>query len=132
MVISSKIDCRDITEIHSILQRVEENPSFSGNLYILFTGSKSPDTGKSWCPDCVRGEPLIMQGLSQISDSVTLVVVDVEREPYRSQDYSLRRDPRINLRCVPTLMKWEKGQAVLRLNDVQCQNVHAVDEFLST
>jgi len=26
--------------------------------YILFTGTKLPDTGKSWCPDCVAGESL--------------------------------------------------------------------------
>ena len=26
-----------------------------GNIYILFCGDISKDTGESWCPDCVRG-----------------------------------------------------------------------------
>lgn len=24
--------------------------------YVLYTGTKLPDTGESWCPDCVEGE----------------------------------------------------------------------------
>lgn len=24
-------------------------------VFILFTGNKLPETGKSWCPDCVAG-----------------------------------------------------------------------------
>lgn len=24
-------------------------------IYVLFTGNKTADTGKSWCPDCVAG-----------------------------------------------------------------------------
>jgi hypothetical protein len=27
-----------------------------GNVYILFCGDVSKDTGESWCPDCVRGD----------------------------------------------------------------------------
>lgn len=26
------------------------------SVYILYTGTKLADTGKSWCPDCVEGE----------------------------------------------------------------------------
>ena len=73
-----------------------------------------------------------MKALEALEETATLLVVNVDREPYRNSDYVLRRDPRINLRCVPTLIKWEKGEAVLRLNDVQCQNIHAIEELLSS
>ncbi len=131
MVQVKQVDCHEVEQVHAIIQSIETTGDSNGKLYVLFTGSKDPQTGKSWCPDCVRGEPLIFDGLNQVDDDVTVVVVHVVREEYRSPDYILRRDPRINLRCVPTLMKWEKGEAVMRLNDVQCQNIHAIAEFLS-
>ncbi|EFO25667.1 hypothetical protein LOAG_02819 [Loa loa] len=34
---------------------------------ILFTGSK--DDGKSWCPDCVRAEPIIEKVIEEIVSS---------------------------------------------------------------
>jgi thiol-disulfide isomerase/thioredoxin len=115
-------------QLHVMIQKVESEHNH--RFYVLFTGSKN-ELGSSWCPDCVRAEPLIMKALESLDEVVTLLVVHVDREPYRNPEYTLRRDPRINLRCVPTLMKWERGEAVLRLNDVQCQNCHAVEEFLS-
>ena len=30
--------------------------SRSGDVYFLFCGGVQPDTGHSWCPDCVKGE----------------------------------------------------------------------------
>ena len=31
-----------------------------GNVYILFCGDISKDTGESWCPDCVKGTNCFM------------------------------------------------------------------------
>ena len=37
-----------------LLALIEENKHCS-SIFVLFTGSVDPDTGKSWCPDCVTG-----------------------------------------------------------------------------
>ena len=41
--------------IEAVLQAAEERQSSSGGVFILFCGSVQPDSGESWCPDCIRG-----------------------------------------------------------------------------
>ena len=55
---------------------------------------------------------------------------EVEREEYRSPEFAFRTDPKIALRCVPTLMKWENGKAIARLNDSQSQDLDLVKELV--
>ena len=48
-----------------------------GNLFVYFSGSKDPDTGVSWCPDCVTGEPIVQRlfdAADFTSDSILLYV----------------------------------------------------------
>lgn len=100
------------------------------NNFILFTGTKNQSTGLSWCPDCVRAEPLIDNVFLKVNEPTGLLICDVEREPYRTQAYIYRNDPRVHLRCVPTLMRWELGKASNRLNDIQCQSLDNIEEFV--
>jgi hypothetical protein len=90
-------------------------------LYIYFTGAKNSDTGLSWCPDCTRAEPLVLKVLSGVAGGCVFLEVPIEREVYRQPDFSLRTDSRIQLKCVPTLMKWVRGKALGRLDDSQSQ-----------
>lgn len=126
----TRIRCTDPNQFNHLLDQASKRVDHT--LFILFTGSKNPSNGLSWCPDCVRAEPLINQALSKMDKNVILLECDVDREPYRTQTYPYRVDPRINLRCVPTLMKWENGKCVLRLDDIQCQNPDAVQELLES
>ena len=56
--------------------------SRSGDVYLLFCGGVSPDTGKSWCPDCVKGEAMARRVCpvlcSPTSLSLSLVVAAAE------------------------------------------------------
>ncbi len=117
-------------EFFQFLQQSEQ--SKPDNLYLLFTGSKNPSTGNSWCPDCIRAHPLIEQIAPQVPGNNVLITMNVDREPYRSQDYVFRKDPKIALRCVPTLIKWVNGKVEARLNDDQCQQKAALQEFFSS
>ena len=98
--------------------------------YILFTGEILPETGKSWCPDCVAALPLIYDVLKDAHrDGFAILEVDVNRSEYRQQSYVFRKDPRFKIRCVPQLCKWQDGAVVGFLDDSQCQNKHAVAEL---
>ena len=71
-------------------------------LFLLFSGEKSVE-GKSWCGDCVRAEPIILTALEEYTPDAVLVIFNVNREEYRKQDFPYRVNPKIQLRCVPTL-----------------------------
>ncbi|XP_029164433.1 thioredoxin domain-containing protein 17-like isoform X2 [Nylanderia fulva] len=47
------------------------------SVYILYTGTKLPETGESWCPDCVEAYPFIEQGFNAASEETQLVIVEV-------------------------------------------------------
>jgi thiol-disulfide isomerase/thioredoxin len=99
-------------------------------LFVLFTGTKDASTGLSWCSDCVRAEPVIDAALEKADGGCVLLVCTVDRAPYRAPEYQYRTDPRIKLACVPTLMKWNNGKALLRLNDSQSQSSELVQDLV--
>ena len=90
------------------------------------------DNKLSWCPDCVRAEPIINAALDATSDGYVLYECDVDRESYRTKDYIYRTDARIGLTCVPTLMKWSNNKCIARLNDSQSQNADLVKELFES
>ncbi|KAF2293631.1 hypothetical protein GH714_003529 [Hevea brasiliensis] len=49
-----------------------EAPKNKANL-ILFLADKDPSTNLSWCPDCVRAEPVIYKKLEASSDDIALL-----------------------------------------------------------
>lgn len=105
--------------------------SLNKPLYILFTGSKVL-SGKSWCPDCVAAEPLILSVLSSIEIGCIILRCLVDREPYRNKDYPYRLNPLLHITCVPTLMKWENKKYIARLNDSQSQDITLIMELINT
>ncbi|GFZ00659.1 thioredoxin superfamily protein [Actinidia rufa] len=48
---------------------------------ILFLADKDPSTSLSWCPDCVRAEPVIYKKLEASSDDVALLRAYVGDRP---------------------------------------------------
>jgi hypothetical protein len=126
----TRIRVADPSQFEQLLQQASKKSD--QNLYILFTGSKNPSNNQSWCPDCTRAEPLIDAELAKVTTPTTLLFCDVDRERYRSASFPYRTDNRLNLRCVPTLMKWQGGKCVQKLNDTQCQSLDALQEFFES
>jgi len=72
--------------LQELLEVVEQRKSSEGQLYVLFCGSIRPETGESWCSDCVKGShPLVkpdftdqnvrvdkVRGLSFYDDMITV------------------------------------------------------------
>lgn len=49
---------------------IEAAAGRSGPLFVLYVGSVAAGTGKSWCGDCVRAKPVIVEALNAIEASV--------------------------------------------------------------
>lgn len=124
-----KVVCGSPDEFDAKLSASEEIAQ-GKPVFVLFTGTKSQSTGMSWCPDCVRADPVIHSALEQVTGGCVLLECTVDREPYRKPDYPYRIDSKIRLTCVPTLMKWANGKALARLNDSQSQVAELVQELI--
>lgn len=54
----------------------ESLESTGETVHILFSGGKD-ETGNSWCPYCVRAEPVIQEGLKHAAENTHFIHVDV-------------------------------------------------------
>ncbi|XP_027916217.1 thioredoxin-like protein Clot [Vigna unguiculata] len=85
---------------------------------ILFLADNDPATSLSWCPDCVRAEPVIYKKLEASSDDIALLRAYVgDRPTWRNPQHPWRVDPRFKLTGVPTLIRWENDTVKGRLED---------------
>jgi len=92
-------------------QFVKENDG--KDIFALFCGGKD-ESGKSWCPDCVTAEPVVLGELGKLPDGAVFVHVDVGGRTYwKNKDNDFRVDPKLKLSGVPTLLKFgEKAKLV--------------------
>jgi len=64
-------------------------------------GTIDPKTGKSWCPDCARAEPVVLANVA----NNTLVKCPVgDRAHWKTPDNPFRTDQDLHLRAIPTLI----------------------------
>ncbi|EPS73999.1 hypothetical protein M569_00758 [Genlisea aurea] len=99
---------------------------------ILFLADKDPTTNLSWCPDCVRAEPVIYEKLESSSDEIALLKAYVgDRPTWRSPQHPWRTDSTFKLRGVPTLIRWEDGAVKARLEDHEAHIDSKIDSLIS-
>ncbi|XP_037512448.2 thioredoxin domain-containing protein 17 [Rhipicephalus sanguineus] len=89
----------------------------------FFTGSEDA-SGKSWCPDCVAAKPVLEAALEKAPKETTLITCYIERAVWKDMKNPFRTDKALELKCVPTLMRWGTAQ---RLDDTQCQKKDMVE-----
>lgn len=131
---TTKIVCETTAEFEGKLAEAQEEASKQSRpLIILFTGAVNPETGKSWCPDCVAADPVIHKCLGELEGGSVLLEIPVLREEYRGNaDYPYRKHPLFGLKCVPTLIKFDNGKALYSLDDSQSQDEILVRTLLSS
>lgn len=102
---------------------IEDHKNNTGSLFLLFSGSKD-ETGNSWCPDCVKAEPVIEKALACASPDAVFVHVEVGSRPtWKDQKNPFRTDPNLELKVVPTLIRYGTP---MRLEEDQCAKLATV------
>ncbi|CDP07717.1 unnamed protein product [Coffea canephora] len=108
-----------------------EAPNYKANL-ILFLADKDPVTSLSWCPDCVRAEPVIYKKLEVSSDDMALLRAYVgDRPTWRNPQHPWRVDSTFKLRGVPTLVRWENDAIKGRLEDHEAHIEQKIDALVA-
>ncbi|CAI2175931.1 5146_t:CDS:2 [Funneliformis geosporum] len=118
-------------EFDNIINRIVQERR-GQNIFLVLFGNENPYTGKSWCPDCVNAEPLIRQQLDKVPADTVYIEVPVGTRADGKPDNPYRLHPRIQLKSIPTLIKWTaNAETDRRLVERECTQVDLLNAFFS-
>ncbi|KAM4701401.1 thioredoxin domain-containing protein 17 [Discoglossus pictus] len=90
-------------------------------VFIYFSGSKNAE-GVSWCPDCVKAEPVVRGELDNLPEGAVFIYCQVGERPYW-KDPNNEFKKNLKLTGVPTLLKYKSPQ---KLVEEECLNAELV------
>ena len=97
----------------------------------LFTGSKDPATGESWCDDCQAADPVIDAAKPKLKHNLLVVHVGQKEDWKGNPENPWRTHPKTMCTGVPTLIRWEQGSEMVRLVEDQLMNQQIVEMTFS-
>lgn len=107
-----------VASFNEVFSKFKEEAANNKANLILFLADNDPATSLSWCPDCVRAEPMIYKKLEECGEDVALLRAYVgDRPTWRTPQHPWRIDSRFQLKGVPTLIRWENDAVAARLED---------------
>ncbi|TKR64255.1 hypothetical protein L596_024822 [Steinernema carpocapsae] len=112
-------------ELKAALENTKDRRTF-----ILFTGGKDPETGKSWCPDCVTAEPHVEKAVaSELSSTDCIFITCFVGDPtyWKNKENPFRTDESFKVTCIPTMV--EVGVKGKRLIDEQLCHADLLKDF---
>ncbi|KAM7508984.1 hypothetical protein LguiA_019437 [Lonicera macranthoides] len=120
-----------ISTFDGVFEKFKSEASKNKANFILFLADKDPSTSLSWCPDCVRAEPVIYKKLEESPDDVALLRAYVgDRATWRNPQHPWRTDSKFKLKGVPTLVLWENDAVKGRLEDHEAHVERKIDALL--
>lgn len=127
-----KLSDATVSTFDSVFEKFRaEAPKNKVNL-ILFLADKDPSTSLSWCPDCVKAEPVIYKMLEAAAGDVALLRAYVgDRPTWRTPKHPWRVDSRFKITGVPTLVRWENDAVKGRLEDYEAHVENKIDALVS-
>eukprot|EP01018_Ginkgo_biloba_P032992 Gb_25405 [translate_table: standard] len=108
----------NVENFSTVFKSIDTNNDDNQVKLLLFLADKDPASGISWCPDCVRAEPVIYKTLEKTEKNVTLLRAYAgDRPTWRNPSHPWRVDERFKLKGLPTLIRWNNGAVAARLED---------------
>ena len=104
-----------------------------GSALLVFFGAEDPQTGESWCPDCVTADPVLRRTIALKRKDLTLYECPVgQRADWKNQPaHPYRLHPLLRIARIPTLVFFENGVERGRLVEADCAQVAVVEAFLA-
>jgi thiol-disulfide isomerase/thioredoxin len=123
------VRCAALADLEVHLSRLVQERS---QALLLFFGSEDPQTGTSWCPDCVIADPLLRRLARELQPTLDLIECPVgARSAWKEQPgHPYRLHPLIHLQRIPTLIHLQGGCEQGRLVEVDCAQPELVRAFL--
>lgn len=111
---------------------VDRLASQRGAGLLLFFGSEDPQSGESWCPDCVTADPVLRRACRDLQPALTLYECPVgARSDWKNRpEHPYRLHPVLRLQRIPTLIRIDGGCERGRLVEADCARPDAVRAFL--
>ncbi|XP_048836232.1 thioredoxin domain-containing protein 17 [Brienomyrus brachyistius] len=81
------------------------------DIFAYFSGDKDAN-GKSWCPDCVKAEPVVRRELRHLPEGSVFIYCQVGDRPYW-KDSSNEFKKTLKLSAVPTLLRYGTPQKLV-------------------
>ncbi|KAJ0038993.1 hypothetical protein Pint_24078 [Pistacia integerrima] len=127
-----KLSDANVSSFDNVFEKFRsESPNHKAN-FILFLADKDPSTSLSWCPDCVRAEPVIYKTLEASPDDIALLQAYVgDRPTWSNPQHPWRVDSRFKLTGVPTLIRWENDTIKGRLEDHEAHIENKINTLVS-
>ena len=104
------------------MKAAESSKSTCSQNFALFTGSLTA-SGKSWCPDCGRADPVIEEAAKSLPSGTCLITTYIDRPTWKNQNNEFRKGD-LKLKSVPTLIKLGSEQ---RLVESECAKKSLVE-----
>ncbi|KAB5550189.1 hypothetical protein PHYPO_G00050960 [Pangasianodon hypophthalmus] len=91
------------------------------DVFVYFSGDKD-EQGKSWCPDCVKAEPVVRGEMAHLPEGSVFIYCQVGDRPYwKDPNNDFKKT--LKLTGVPTLLRYGTPQ---KLVEEQCFNANLV------
>jgi hypothetical protein len=113
-------------------REVERLTRERGSALLLFFGSEDPQTGQSWCPDCVTADPVLRRACRELMPALTLFECPVgARSDWKNRpEHPYRQHATLRIARIPTLLWLEDGCERGRLVEGDCGRPELVKAFL--
>ncbi|GKE15177.1 thioredoxin-like protein Clot [Tanacetum coccineum] len=122
-----------LSNFNTVFEKFKSEAANNKANLILFLADNDPSTNRSWCPDCVRAEPVILKKLESSSDDVALLRAYAgDRPTWRNPHHPWRVDSKFKLKGVPTLILWENGEVKGRLEDHEAHIELKIEALINT
>ncbi len=111
---------------------VAQVTSSQGSALFLFFGAEDPQTGASWCPDCVTADPVLRSTIAVTRRDLTLYECPVgQRSAWKNHpEHPYRLHPLFRVARIPTLVFLVDGVERGRLVEADCAVPERVQAFL--
>ncbi|XP_042298384.1 thioredoxin domain-containing protein 17 [Sceloporus undulatus] len=107
-----EVSVRGFAEFDRVAKEKQRQNKNKAPVFAYFSGDKDPASGGSWCPDCVKAEPIVRSQLPQLPEGAVFIYCQVgQREYWKDPNNEFRRV--LKLTGVPTLLRYGTPQKLV-------------------
>eukprot|EP01098_Paradermamoeba_levis_P012910 TRINITY_DN575_c0_g1_i1.p1 TRINITY_DN575_c0_g1~~TRINITY_DN575_c0_g1_i1.p1 ORF type:complete len:128 (-),score=28.46 TRINITY_DN575_c0_g1_i1:130-513(-) len=93
----------------------------SNPVFVYFVAERDPKTNQSWCPDCQASDAVLAEITPKLTQPIKLLECPVKRAEYKGNpNYPFRTHSKVQLKAVPTFIRWTSEGPQKRLVEGEC------------